>query len=135
MQSYLAPCSLQRIGIEELQWPKHTRRPILIRGVWHNDPRMVPRVRYTHAADGVSVAYWTLGQGRPLVYLTGGPWSHLELWDIPACQRWYERLAEYRMLVRYDTRGTGLALRDTEDHSLAENVLDLEAVVSCVGLD
>jgi hypothetical protein len=30
-------------------------------------------IQYAKAADGVSVAFWTLGEGMPLVYLTGGP--------------------------------------------------------------
>ena len=68
---------------------------------------MEPRIRYAPTADGVSIAFWTLGEGKPLVYMAGGPWGHVELWDIPECRRWYERLAQKRMLVRYDVRGTG----------------------------
>ena len=36
-------------------------------------------IRFTRAADGVRIAYWTLGTGEPLVYLAGGPWNHIEL--------------------------------------------------------
>jgi pimeloyl-ACP methyl ester carboxylesterase/DNA-binding CsgD family transcriptional regulator len=96
---------------------------------------MEPRIRYAPTADGVSIAFWTLGEGVPLVYMAGGPWGHVELWDIPQCRRWYERLAQKRMLVRYDVRGTGWSERDVSNHSLDALVLDVEAVVDRLGLD
>ena len=96
---------------------------------------MEPRIRYATTADGVSIAFWTLGEGEPLVYMAGGPWGHVELWDIPQCRSWYERLAQQRMLVRYDVRGTGWSERDVSDHSLDALVADAEAVVERLGLD
>ena len=96
---------------------------------------MKPRIRYAPTADGVSIAFWTLGEGVPLVYMAGGPWGHVELWDIPQCRRWYERLAQQRMLVRYDVRGTGWSERDVSDHSLDALVADVEAVVDRLGLN
>ena len=96
---------------------------------------MEPRIQYAKTKDGVSIAYWTLGEGIPLVYMAGGPWSHIELWQVPECRRWYERLARKRMLVRYDVRGTGLSERDVSDYSLDALVLDLEAVVDRLSLD
>jgi pimeloyl-ACP methyl ester carboxylesterase/DNA-binding CsgD family transcriptional regulator len=96
---------------------------------------MEPRIRYAPTADGVSIAFWTLEEGVPLVYMAGGPWGHVELWDIPECRRWYERLALKRMLVRYDVRGTGWSERDVSDHSLDALVADVEAVVDRLGLD
>jgi pimeloyl-ACP methyl ester carboxylesterase/DNA-binding CsgD family transcriptional regulator len=71
----------------------------------------------------------------PLVYMTGGPWGHVELWDISECRRWYERLAQKRMLIRYDVRGTGWSERDVSDHSLNALVTDAEAVVDRLDLD
>src|SRR3712207_1565688 len=96
---------------------------------------MEPRIRYAPTADGVSIAFWSLGEGVPLVYMAGGPWGHVELWDIPECRRWYERLAQKRMLVRYDVRGTGWSEREVSDHSLDALVADVEAVVDRLGLD
>jgi pimeloyl-ACP methyl ester carboxylesterase/DNA-binding CsgD family transcriptional regulator len=96
---------------------------------------MDPRIRYAPAADGVNIAFWTLGEGPPLVYMAGGPWGHVELWDIPECRRWYERLAQNWMLVRYDVRGTGWSERDVSDHSLDALVADVEAVVDRLELD
>jgi len=97
---------------------------------------MEPRIQYAHTADGVSIAFWTLGEGPPLVQM---PWmlaSHIELeWQIPEVRRWYERLAQNRKLVRYDCRGAGLSDRDVTDRSLEANVLDLEAVVDRLRLE
>jgi pimeloyl-ACP methyl ester carboxylesterase/DNA-binding CsgD family transcriptional regulator len=96
---------------------------------------MQPRIRYAITADGVSIAFWMLGEGTPLVYMTGGPWGHIELWDILECRRWYERLAQERMLLRYDVRGTGYSEREVSDHSLDALVADVEAVVDRLELD
>jgi pimeloyl-ACP methyl ester carboxylesterase/DNA-binding CsgD family transcriptional regulator len=96
---------------------------------------MEPRIRYATTPDGVSIAFWTLGEGPPLVYMAGGPWGHVELWDIPECRRWYERLAQKRLLVRYDVRGTGWSEREVSDHSLDALAADVEAVVDRLGLD
>jgi pimeloyl-ACP methyl ester carboxylesterase/DNA-binding CsgD family transcriptional regulator len=93
-----------------------------------------PLIQYATTADGVRVACWTLGDGPPLVYLAGGPWSHVELPQAPACRGWYERLAETRLLVRYDVRGTGWSERAVADYSLDALTLDVEAVVQRLGL-
>jgi len=98
---------------------------------------MEPRIQYTQTKDGVSIAFSTLGEGMPFV--SGGPsipFSHIQLeWQIPEARRWYELLAEKRMLVRYDYRGCGLSERDVTDFSLDAHVRDLEAVVDRLGLE
>ena len=97
---------------------------------------MEPRIQYAKTADGVSIAFWTLGEGMPLVHM---PWmlnTHLELeWQLAEMRRWHERLAEKRMLVRYDCRGSGLSDRDVADFSLDSQMLDLQAVVDRLGLE
>jgi pimeloyl-ACP methyl ester carboxylesterase len=92
-------------------------------------------VRYAQASDGVRVAYWTLGSGEPLLYMAGGPWNHIEVWDVPQCREWYERLAGQMMLVRYDVRGTGLSQREIDDYSISAQVGDLESVANELGLE
>ena len=92
-------------------------------------------IRYAQTTDGVNIAFWTFGSGEPLVYMAGAPWCHVELLQVPECVQWYEQLAEERLLVRYDVRGTGLSDREIEDHSLPAQVRDLEAVIEAVGLD
>jgi class 3 adenylate cyclase len=56
-------------------------------------------------------------------------------WQIPALHRWNERLAEKRMLIRYDGRGWGLSEREVTDYSLDVLMLDLEAVVDRLSLE
>ncbi len=49
-------------------------------------------------------------------------------------RRWYESLAQERMLVGYDRRGTGLSDRQVADYSLDAQGLDLEAIVERLGI-
>ena len=101
----------------------------------YNIPAMEPRIQYAKTEDGVSIAYWTLGEGMPLVSMPG-PFSHVQMeWQIPMGRQWLEALAQKRMLVRYDRRGCGLSERDVTDYSLDALVLDLEAVVDRLGLE
>jgi len=96
---------------------------------------MEPRIQYAQTADGVSIAFWTLGEGVPFVYMPMLPWSHLQLErQNPDWCRWYERLAEKRRLIRYDGRGTGLSDRNVADYSFDAHLLDLQAVVERLGL-
>ncbi|HEU4758812.1 MAG TPA: adenylate/guanylate cyclase domain-containing protein [Dehalococcoidia bacterium] len=98
---------------------------------------MEPRIQYAKTSDGVNIAFWSLGEGRPLVIMPPSvSASHLELeWQWPEWRRWYERLAQRRKLVRYDGRGGGLSDRDAVDLSLDARLLDLEAVVDRLGLE
>jgi class 3 adenylate cyclase len=90
---------------------------------------MEPRIQYTRTADGVSIAFWTLGEGTPFVEMPTIPVSHIQMeWQIPEWRRWYEPLARTRTVVRYDCRGAGLSDRDVTDFSLDAQLLDLEAV-------
>jgi class 3 adenylate cyclase len=96
---------------------------------------MEPRIQYAQTADGVSIAFWTMGEGMPFVHMPF-LFSHTQLeWQIPELRRWYEQLAEKRKLVRYDGRGSGLSDRDVADHSLDARVMDLEAVADRLGLE
>jgi class 3 adenylate cyclase len=96
---------------------------------------MEPRIQYAKTKDGVSIAFWTLGKGMPLVHMPHII-SHIQMeWEYPECRRWYERLAEKRMLVRYDHRGVGLSDRERMDYSVDALVLELEAVVDRLGLE
>src|SRR3990172_4412836 len=96
---------------------------------------MEPRIQYAQTSDGVSIAFWSLGEGIPFVQMPSPPWSHVQLeWQMPAIRSWYERLAEKRQFVRFDSRGTGLSEQKGADFSLDTLVLDLEAVVDRLGL-
>jgi class 3 adenylate cyclase len=96
---------------------------------------MEPRIQYAKTADAVSIAFWALGEGTPIVQMPNLPYSHIQLeWQDPGQRRWYERLAEKRKLVRYDGRGTGLSDRNVANYSVDAHMLDLEAVVERLGL-
>jgi class 3 adenylate cyclase/pimeloyl-ACP methyl ester carboxylesterase len=70
---------------------------------------MEPGIQYAQTADGVSIALWTLGEGTAYVEMPTIPVSHIQMeWQIPEWRRWYEALAQRRMVVRYDCRGAGL---------------------------
>ncbi len=96
---------------------------------------MEPQVQYAQTADGVSIAYWTLGEGPPLFYMTLAFSHALMAWRLPEVGRWYEALAEKRMVVHYDWRGNGLSDRDVPSYSLEGHVSDLEAVADRLRLD
>lgn len=96
---------------------------------------MEQEIRFCTAADGVRIAYATVGSGPPLVkaanYLT-----HLEHdWNGPVWRHWLRGLARQHTLVRYDERGCGLSDWDVDTFSLDAWVRDLETVVEAVGLE
>jgi len=96
---------------------------------------MEPRIQYAQTTDGVSIAFWAVGEGMPLVHLPLY-FSHIQAeWELLECRRWYERLAQKRKLVRYDTRGFGLSERNVTDFTVDALVLDVEAVVDRLGLE
>src|SRR3990172_6062590 len=98
-------------------------------------PPMEQQIHFCTASDGVSIAYATVGEGPPLVYVCGWP-QHLELeWEKPFSRGFLERLARGCTLVRYDMRGSGLSDTDVSDLSLESFVRDLEAVVDHLALE
>lgn len=92
---------------------------------------MEPRIQYAKTSDGVSIAYWTLGDGTPFVHLPSVPFSPaLRLWHTSGGRRWCESLAEKMKFVRYDDRGFGHSDRAAADFSTQARLMDLDAVVS-----
>ena len=96
---------------------------------------MASGVRYVKSRDGVSLACWMRGVGPPLVYVAGGPWTHLRIADNPRADAWLTELGRERTVVLYDMRGTGLSQRDVSDFSLDAHVADVEAIVAAFGLE
>ncbi len=96
---------------------------------------MEQQIRFCTTSDGVRIAYATVGQGYPLVKAAN--WlNHLEFdWESPIWGHLMRGLAENRLLVRYDERGTGLSDRQIEDTSSERWVGDLGSVVDAAGLD
>jgi class 3 adenylate cyclase len=73
---------------------------------------MEPQIQYAKTEDGVSIAFWTLGEGMPIVYMPPLTLSHVQAeWQWPVFRQWCERLAQERRVIRYDGRGCGLTDR------------------------
>jgi class 3 adenylate cyclase/pimeloyl-ACP methyl ester carboxylesterase len=95
---------------------------------------MEPSVQYTKTRDGVTIAYYAIGSGPPIVIMDL-PESHLLAeWRRPDIRAIYEATASLFTLVRYDHRGFGLSDRECHDFSLPSMLLDLEAVVDRLDL-
>jgi len=81
----------------------------------------------------VSIAYWTMGDGIPLVMIPLFPFSDLAgSWE--DSRQFYERMAHQKQLVTYDGRGTGMSQRQVDDLAIGTLERDLEAVVEELGL-
>jgi class 3 adenylate cyclase len=89
---------------------------------------MEPRIQYAKTSDGVNIAYWTLGDGEPVVQLPALLDSQF-MWRDAGGRSYLERLAARRKVVRYDGRGFGLSDQGVTRYSLDTHVLDLEAVL------
>jgi DNA-binding CsgD family transcriptional regulator len=91
--------------------------------------------QYATNADGLLIAYMTVGEGDPLVWIPHHFVSNVELeWDFPQCHV-YRELSRRCMVVRFDCRGLGLSQRDgVEDVSLEARLVDFDAVVAKLGL-
>jgi class 3 adenylate cyclase len=92
-----------------------------------------PEIRYTTTSDGLSLAYWTMGAGEPLLITSPLGYSHIQLeLQFPPLREWYERLAQSRTVVRFDWRAQGLSQRNVPPPPEYWDVLDLVAVVSAI---
>ena len=96
---------------------------------------MQQEIRFCTAADGVRIAYASIGQGPPLVKAPN--WlTHLEYeWETPFWHHWWEELAKDHTVIRFDQRGCGLSDWNVEDISFDAWVSDLEAVADAAGLE
>jgi class 3 adenylate cyclase/pimeloyl-ACP methyl ester carboxylesterase len=91
-------------------------------------PAMKPQIRYAKTDDGVSIAYWSIGQG-PAVVVMRLPMSHAELeWQDAEDTETWTATSRVATLIRYDPRGFGLSDRNIDDFSIDRMVADLEAV-------
>ena len=95
-----------------------------------------PTVQYTRTSDGADIAYWTMGDGPPLLQLTVQPVFPWRIYhSMEEARAWDDRLAEDWTLVEFDARGVGLSASDDVDRSLDACVADIEAVADAAGLD
>jgi len=88
-----------------------------------------PPVRYAKSAD-LNIAYQVTGAGPIDVVLVSGFISHLEKdWEDPRHAHFFERLASFSRLIRFDKRGTGLSDRPAELPDLETRMDDVRAVM------
>ncbi len=87
------------------------------------------RIRFTRTADGVSLAFWSAGEGPPIVITPYHLYSHILMeWKNEVNGGILRRLAQRRTVVRFDGRGTGLSQRDRLEFSFEARMADLHAV-------
>jgi class 3 adenylate cyclase len=95
-----------------------------------------PETLYAKTADGIHIAYQTVGNGPvDLVFVPQGT-SHVELaWEVAAFVSVFRRLASFSRLILFDYRGTGLSdpLGLSEQHSLEARARDVLAVLDALG--
>ena len=95
---------------------------------------MQQRIRFCSTADGVRIAYATVGTGPALLVALSGV-SHLELeWEEPRVRDFWETIGQHHMVVRYDRHGCGLSDRNRTDFSLDSEIRTIEAIVKELGL-
>src|SRR2546426_4045513 len=100
--------------------------------------RTVPleqEIRFCTTADGVRIAYATVGEGPPLVQAAN--WlNHLEFdWHSPIWTHLIQEFARDHFLVRYDYRANGLSDWKVKNFTFEAFVQDLASVVDAVGMD
>ena len=105
-------------------------------------------IRFTSTDDGVDIAFWEIGEGKPLLIIQNFGLSHAELeWGVPSLASFYMAMAERYRVIRFDPRGGGLsgdppggwgAVTESgaqQGMSTREMGLDIEAVAAALELD
>jgi pimeloyl-ACP methyl ester carboxylesterase len=93
----------------------------------------LPETRYAKSGD-VHIAYQVIGDGPLDLVVVPGWVSHLEYqWEDPWGARFFERLASFSRLIRFDKRGTGLSDRVSEMPTLEQRMDDVRAVMDAIG--
>jgi pimeloyl-ACP methyl ester carboxylesterase len=94
---------------------------------------MKPETRYARSGD-VSIAYQVAGSGLLDLVFVPGFVSNVEYsMEYPPFARYFERLASFSRLVRFDKRGTGLSDRTVPIATLEQRMDDVRAVMDAVG--
>ena len=97
---------------------------------------MEPRIQYAKTSDGVSIAFFTEGEGMPFLNVPGMPMSNVQRQrKMPRLREAFAFAAARYKLVAFDRRGFGLSQRDVADFSLETLVLDVEAVAAHLSLE
>jgi DNA-binding CsgD family transcriptional regulator/pimeloyl-ACP methyl ester carboxylesterase len=96
----------------------------------------LPPVRYATTADGVRIAFHTLGDGPAVVMLFPYHVSHLTLsWQVALHRGAIEYFARYFTVVNLDFRGSGLSERRIAALSLDTFIKDFAGTLQALGLE
>ena len=96
---------------------------------------MLPRIQYARASDGVSIAFWAMGDGVPIILMYPAGFSNIQFeWEIPEFRETYETVSQWATVIRFDHRNHGLSERGVEDVSLEAHSRDLEGVIDRLDL-
>jgi pimeloyl-ACP methyl ester carboxylesterase/DNA-binding winged helix-turn-helix (wHTH) protein len=92
------------------------------------------RISFCRSADGIRLAYATVGAGPPLVRAAN--WMTHLAYDIesPVWRHWVSDLSNGHTFIRYDERGCGLSDCNAGEFTFGDWAADLESVVDAVGL-
>jgi pimeloyl-ACP methyl ester carboxylesterase len=92
-------------------------------------------IRYCTTADGLNLAYSTVGTG-PFIVRVLSHFTHLEMeWEWPDLRRFWQDLAAEHTVVRYDGRGMGLSDPYPGEFTEETRQLDLDAVLNAVNAE
>ena len=93
------------------------------------------RIQFATSADGVQIAWASIGDGAPL--LKAPNWlNHLDYeWRNPTLGLRWDQLARFARVVRFDQRGNGLSDWDVDEISVDRMMDDMTTVADAAGLD
>jgi class 3 adenylate cyclase/alpha-beta hydrolase superfamily lysophospholipase len=95
---------------------------------------MDPSTRFLRTPDGVHIAYSTLGEGPPLVFVRGFLSNIERSWSKPAYREYWTALASRFTVVAYDMRGNGLSDREPAGIDMEAALCDLRSVLDELNL-
>jgi len=97
-----------------------------------------PRIQYAKTSDDVSIAYFSLGDGPPIVFASD-IFGDVYTYNLPSPHRRRQMTDELVergwRVIRHDLRGMGSSDRNVADMSLDARTRDIEAVVGRLGLE
>lgn len=97
------------------------------------DAPVRPQIRYAKSGD-VNIAFEVSGAGPLDLVFVPGWWSHLEIARESAeASSFWDRLASFCRLVRFDKRGTGMSDRVQGATTLEQRMDDVRAVMDAAG--
>jgi pimeloyl-ACP methyl ester carboxylesterase len=94
-----------------------------------------PETRYARTADGVHIAFASMGEGPDLIFIPGFV-SNVELfWEDPDANRFFHRIGRFARVTVLDKRGTGLSDPVPNDHlpPIEVRIKDIRAVLDTLG--